>query len=93
LIKTGEDRFATTENSLIVIEPDYLYDITDISQCFTNKGSNAYLYFLNKFFPKQTTYYTFLGNIINQILDILLIERGIGFEEIIQKAISKRILS
>lgn len=93
LLKTDEGKFATCENSLIVIEPDYLYDITDISQCFTKKGTNAYLYFLNKFFPKQTSYYTFLGTIVNLILDLLLVEKEISFEDAIQKAISKKILS
>ncbi|MGB9851425.1 MAG: AAA domain-containing protein [Candidatus Kapaibacteriota bacterium] len=93
LVQLDELKFATSEQTLIIIEPDYLYDITDISQCFTQTGSNAYLYFLNKFSPKQTTYYTFLGNIVNQILDILLSENVSSYEDIIHKAFEKKILS
>ncbi|MCX7908104.1 MAG: DNA2/NAM7 family helicase [Ignavibacteria bacterium] len=92
LSKKDRNKFETVEESLIVVEPDYLYDITDISQCFSKNGSNAYLYFINKFFPKQTTYYTFLGNLINQIFDYLLIEENPTFQEIFKKAISKKIL-
>lgn len=93
LIQKSENKYETTESSLIVIEPDYLYDVTDISQCFTQKGSNAYYYFIYKFLPKQTTYYTFLGNLVNQIFDYLLTEKEISFEEAFNLSISKKILS
>ncbi|MFN3781383.1 MAG: hypothetical protein ACK4SO_04330, partial [Candidatus Kapaibacteriota bacterium] len=89
----GNNKFSTTEESIIVIEPDYLYDITDISQCFTHKGPNAYMYFINKFFPKTISYYTFLGYLVNQIFDYLLIEENATFEDILAKSISKKILS
>ncbi len=89
----GDRKFSTTEESIIVIEPDYLYDITDISQCFTHKGPNAYLYFINKFFPKSTSYYTFLGYLVNQIFDYLLTEERTTFKDIFAKSVSKKILS
>lgn len=89
----ADDKFSTTEESLIVVEPDYLIDITDISQCFTIKGPNAYFYFINKFFPRSISYNIFLGYLVNQIFDYLLIDDKAKFEEIFTKSISKKILS
>lgn len=92
LTKLDDNHFQTNETSLIVIQPDYLFDVTDISQCFAQKGSNAYFYFINKYFPKKNTYYTFLGNLVNQIFDNLLIDENPNFEEIFDKSIAKKIL-
>ncbi len=92
LQQLDENKFCTNFESFIIIEPDYLYDITDIAQCFTHKGTNAYLYFTNKFFPKSDTFYTFIGNLVNQFFDELLIEPDKSFELLLDSSIKKRVI-
>ena len=93
LEQIDNEKFQTTNDSLIVIEPDYLYDITEVSQCFTHNGSNAYLYFIYKFFPRSNTFYSFLGNLVNHFFDELLVNPEQNFESIFLDAISKKFLA
>jgi len=86
-------RYRTSNQSLIVIEPDYLYDISEVAQCFTHKGTNAYLYFINKLFPKSNNFYSFLGNLVNNLFDELLLEPEHCFETVFWNSISKRFLA
>lgn len=55
-----------------VIEPDYLMDVSAISECFKDTGPEPYAYLVRKFLPHQTTEPIFLGNIANFFLDRLL---------------------
>lgn len=86
------NKFCTNFESFIIVEPDYLYDITDIAQCFTHKGTNAYIYFINKFFQKNNTFYIFIGNLVNQFFDDLLIEPENSFESLLDSSIKKRVI-
>jgi DNA replication ATP-dependent helicase Dna2 len=58
----------------IVVEPDYLVDVSAISECFKDTGSEPYSYLVRKFLPHETTEPILLGNIANFFLDRLLNE-------------------
>lgn len=58
----------------IVVEPDYLMDVSAISECFKDTGSEPYSYLVRKFLPHETTEPILLGNIANFFLDRLLNE-------------------
>ena len=62
-----------TDNSLlpqhIVLDPDFLVDVTAICRCFTPHGDAPAMYLLQKFKPSVTTSAILLGNAANQFLD------------------------
>lgn len=55
-----------------VLEPDYLFDVTAIAQCFEYKGGNQEGYLLKKFSPKSTSIHLLIGEIANFFLDALI---------------------
>lgn len=58
----------------IVVEPDYLMDVSAIAECFKDTGPEPYSYLAKKFLPHETTEPILLGNIANFFLDRLLNE-------------------
>ncbi|MBK7935791.1 MAG: AAA family ATPase [Lewinellaceae bacterium] len=56
----------------IVVEPDYLADVSAIAECFKDTGPEPYAYLVKKFLPYETTEAILLGNIANFFLDRLL---------------------
>lgn len=59
---------------LIVLEPDFLIDISALSACLENYGVSELTYLYNKFNPNEIKNYTLLGNAANQFLDDLVNE-------------------
>ena len=58
----------------IVVEPDYLMDVSAISECFKDTGADPYSFLVRKFLPYENTEAKLLGNIANFFLDRLLSE-------------------
>ncbi len=58
----------------IIVEPDYLMDVSAIAECFKDTGAEPYAYLVRKFLPHETTEPILLGNIANFFLDRLLNE-------------------
>ena len=54
---------------LIVLEPDYLIDISSLSACKELYGQLPMNYLISKLMPNESTKYTLLGNAANQFLD------------------------
>lgn len=77
-------------HSLIVLEPDYLFDVTDLAECFQLKGANINLYFLRKFSRTGTTLPLVIGNIVNSCFDELIGDSEADFEQAYDKAIMTR---
>ncbi len=92
LQQLSNNLFKTTAESLLVIEPDYLYDISEIAESFTKNGFNAYNYFINKYYPNNFSFYTFVGNVVNYILDELLVNPRADFGELFLNSLRKKIL-
>ena len=57
---------------LIVVEPDYLVDISSIATCFTAFGHHPLLYLLNQMKPCANTQATLLGNFAGAALDDII---------------------
>ncbi len=57
---------------LIVVEPDYLVDISSIAACFTTYGHHPLLYLLNLMKPRANTQATLLGNFAGAALDDII---------------------
>ena len=61
---------------LIVLEPDYLVDISSIAACFTAYGHHPQLYLLNLMKPRANTQATLLGNFAGAALDDIINNHG-----------------
>ena len=70
----------------IVVEPDYLVDVTSISECFKESNHTEPLqYLVNRFLPKTASTHILLGNIANFFLDELMINPELEFAPTFQK--------
>ncbi|KAA3635804.1 MAG: DNA helicase [Bacteroidetes bacterium] len=65
-----------------VIEPDFLVDVSAVSECFSGKNSIPWLYLLKKYLPFRTTKYLMIGNIANFFLDELMNDPEITFKSL-----------
>ena len=71
-----------------VLEPDYMVDVSSISECFQNFGASAALYLLKKFTPFTSSVPLMLGNVANFFLDELMTNEEASFIETFPKAFS-----
>lgn len=54
---------------LIILEPDYLVDISAVARCFTNYTEGALAHLLHRLAPSRPTEPILLGNLAGQLLD------------------------
>ena len=60
---------------LIILEPDYLVDISAIARCFTPYAESPYVNLMKRMEPSQATEATVLGNLAGQLLDETIHQR------------------
>lgn len=72
--------FSESQNNyvadLMVLEPDFLIDISAIAECFRDYGHHPLNYFMSRLSPDQNTHHILLGNIANQFLDDIVNQRA-----------------
>lgn len=81
---------------LIVFEPDYLLDISALSECLQTYGNHPLNYLVSKFRPRETSHHILLGNAANQFLDDCVNEQPhqpATFERSIQKVFRNELLA
>ncbi len=87
-VKSRSQEYITTgAESLLAVEPDYLVDVTDISECFVMDGTNPFLYFLKRYIQKLGTAAMIKGNIVNSLFDDLITNPESNFDESFEKAL------
>ncbi len=62
-------RARTLTPRLIVVEPDFLVDISAVAACFTNYGHHPLLYTVNRLRPRGNSQSMLLGNFADTVLD------------------------
>jgi DNA replication ATP-dependent helicase Dna2 len=65
----------------IVLEPDYLVDVTGIAECFAPSGARPEYYLLNKLLPKEGSKFLLIGQLVNHLLDEMLHFPDLDFQE------------
>lgn len=88
----SEEIYYCRLNSTFIIEPDYLIDVSDISACFTFRGNNYKIYFLDKFFTSEQSEGTIRGSLVNSLLDLRLKNPNYDYEELFKLAIEQNLL-
>lgn len=69
----------------IVVEPDYLLDVSAVAYCFQGNSAEPIAYLLNKFLPSEPSIPMILGNIANFFLDELMHNPKASFKETFPK--------
>ena len=69
LLDIDVDTQGTLHPGLIVFEPDYLLDISQLSECFQPFGHHALNYLFLRLQQSETTIPILIGNIVNLFLD------------------------
>lgn len=69
----------------IVLEPNYLVDVSAISECFKNYGAEPYSFLIKKYLPFTYSKHLMIGNIANFFLDELMTNPDAGFKDIFPK--------
>ena len=69
LLDVTVNKDGTFTPSFIVLEPDYLIDISSLAECYKEYGSHLANYFMNRLVPIDNARPLLLGNIANLFLD------------------------
>ncbi|MFK7937057.1 MAG: hypothetical protein AB8G22_26320, partial [Saprospiraceae bacterium] len=85
LIDVEVDENGIYRPKAMVIEPDFLVDVSAVAECFKDFGKEPILYLSKKFLPFQTTIPLMIGNIANYFLDELMSNPDATFQEIFPK--------
>ena len=83
LVYIDIDSFDTLLPQVLVLQPDFLVDVTSIAECFKHTGGDARYYLLNKFLPKPKNKYITIGNTVNFFLDELMSNSELEFNDLV----------
>ena len=72
----------------IIYEPDYLYDVTAVAECFSAFANHQGGYLLRKFVKRKVTKPILEGNIANFFLDQLVYNKDVQFGDFIKSIFS-----
>ena len=88
LLDVAIDEAGILTPSFIVLEPDYLIDISSLAECFRDYGHHPGNYFLSRMQPIENARPLLLGNIANLFLDEWIHEpnEDIDYRTCMQKA-------
>ena len=67
----------------IVIEPDYLLDVTSIANCFKDYGTEPMLRLIGKFKMMENSIPLMVGNVANMFLDEIISNPDVKFNDLI----------
>lgn len=87
-----DEKAGTVSPEMIVIEPDYLVDVTSICGCIKDYGESPLNYLLKKFEPGETTKYIVLGNITGQFLDDCINNPEVSYVQSVRKAFKSSLI-
>lgn len=87
LLDVTVDEAGVLTPTFIVLEPDYLIDISSLAECFREFGSHPGNYFLSRLQPVENARPILLGNIANLFLDEWIHAQGeVDYRQCMQKA-------
>lgn len=78
---------------LIILEPDYLINVTTIANCFESYAESPFVNLINKIKPQPNTKAIHLGNLAGQLLDDTIHARNISLDDSIKSFVGANALS
>ena len=79
--------------NLIVVEPDYLIDISVLAGCFEEFGHHHLLYQLRRLAPRSTNRHILMGNLAGKFLDDILHDPDTPFAETLSASFKEQALA
>ncbi len=76
----SERKYETTGRTLVIIEPDYLVDVTELSGSFYKTGIDYLINLISKLKEPENNFHLLLGKIVNFTFDKLIEEENADFE-------------
>lgn len=92
-LSVNADGYELNRKSHIILDPSYLFDVTEIAECFLDGGASHILNFISFLLPSGVSFSMLKGNIVNNIFDDLIINPDISFDECYENAIKMKPLS
>jgi hypothetical protein len=71
---------------IIILEPDYMIDVSSLAECMKDYGKHPLIFVQSKFEAIQKTKDILLGNTANFFLDELINDNTVNYEDVIRKA-------
>ena len=93
LLDVGIDEEGILTPMFIVLEPDYLMDVSSLAECFKNYGHHPANYLMARLTPAENTQPLVLGNIANTFLDEWIYNDAPDYRESMMKAFRQHPLS
>lgn len=78
---------------LIILEPDFLINITTIANCFESYAESPNVNLVNKIKPSPNTQPIHLGNLSGQFLDDTVHDRNIAFDDSLKNFVNKNAIN
>ena len=82
----------TIQPKLIVVEPDFLVDISSLAACFSNKEHLPITYTLGRFKPQANTQPILLGNFAGAALDDIINQTDFQINDTIRHSFREQVL-
>lgn len=88
-----DERVITTADSMCVVEPDALVDVTDIAECFQQRGAEPALSLIRRWTQSPASEAVVMGSIINSCFDDIILHPEKDFDSMYRDACAARPLS
>ena len=91
-VETGAGSQGILRPRLIVVEPDFLVDISAVAACFTDYGHHPLLYTVNRLKERANTQPILLGNFADTALDDIINREGGGLADSLPRSFREQAL-
>ncbi|WP_038029847.1 DEAD/DEAH box helicase [Thermonema rossianum] len=86
----------TTDETLLIVDPDYLIDVSSIVQCYYRHRPLPLLALISRFLTQEASFPAFLGNLTNELFDLMIskpeIDEKTAIRQVVDSKQTERIL-
>jgi DNA replication ATP-dependent helicase Dna2 len=87
----GQDLFfRSVPQTKVVLEPDLLLDISELAECFQQRGAFPLLYLVKKLVPQDYKESAFQGNMVNAMLDAVIQDPDPALKDVFREAVAEQ---
>lgn len=90
LINNEANLYELSIDGAIILEPDYMFDVTDIAECYNHYGFDFATYFSKILSIKNNNQYLIKGMIVNSLFDELIMNPNIDFQTAFTKSLHQK---
>lgn len=86
---SGNNSFVSDPGTLIVVEPDYLMEVSTIADCMTYSGMHPELSLINRLINEPSSNSIMLGSTVNNIFDDLMFEPEADYDQLFKDSLAR----